>query len=91
MVIGHHEEEDGPDEGSEQAYNQEQQLPRFNGNRVPGRADSDPVCDKTTKDLAPAVEREPYASPGALFFGGVPLRREESKAGWIVLASHHTA
>lgn len=76
LVIRHNEEKDGANESGEQPYDQEQQLPRLYGHGVFGRANCDSIGYKATKDLAPAVEGEPYTCPRTLLLGGIPLRRE---------------
>lgn len=81
LIIRHNEEEDGADESGKQPYDQEQQLPRLYSHRALGCANCNPVGDKSTEDLTPAIEREPNACPCTLLPGGIPLRCQQSKAG----------
>lgn len=80
LAVRHRPQENTPDERREQADDEEQQLPGVDGDGVPRRADRDAVGHEAAEDLPEAVEAEPDACAGALFFDGIPLTGEQGEA-----------
>lgn len=81
LVVGHDVEEDAPDQGGKQADDQEKELPGLDRDGVLCGPDGYAIGHEAAEDLAPAVETEPDAGPGALLLDGVPLGGEQGEAG----------
>ena len=73
LIVWHHEEEDTSDHGSQEASNEEDDLPGSNCGAVEGGATGNAISYQATKDLRKTVEAEPDTHSCALLSLCVPL------------------
>ena len=73
LIVGHEDEKENTNGGSQEARDKEHNFPRCDCRSVQPCTLCDPIRHQPAKDLRESIEAEPNARSKALLFLGVPL------------------